>query len=61
MDDHAPCRARIRQLEAQARRDTDTINDAEEAARVYRRLAFRFMEENERLRALLALDQEERP
>lgn len=46
-DDHAACRARIRQLEAQARRDTDRINDAEETARVYRRLALRLLNENE--------------
>lgn len=44
-DDHAQCRARIRQLEAQARRDTDRINDAEETARVYRRLAMRLIEQ----------------
>lgn len=33
--------ARLREREAQARRDTERINDAEETTRVYRRALYR--------------------
>ena len=53
--------AEIRRLRAQARRDTDALNDAEEAVRVYRRAIERLVRgrdalevENERLRMRLA-------
>ena len=53
--------AEIRRLRAQARRDTDEINDADEAVRVYRRAVERLVRkndalivENERLRLRLA-------
>lgn len=53
--------AEITRLRAQARRDTDALNDAEEAVRVYRRAIERLVRgrdalevENERLRMRLA-------
>ena len=39
--------AEIRRLRAQARRDTDALNDAEETARVYRRLVLRLVKERD--------------
>lgn len=44
----------IHRLRCQARRDTDALNDAEENARVYRRLAYRLAE---RLNALETRDE----
>ena len=40
-------RATIIRLQAQARRDTERIDDAESAARVYRRLALRLLNDQE--------------
>lgn len=42
--ENAALRYEIHRLRCQARRDTDRINDAEETARVYRRLAYRLAE-----------------
>lgn len=41
-------RATVIRLQAQARRDTERIDDAEAAARVYRRLALRLMDDQGR-------------
>ena len=53
--------AEIVRLRAQARRDTDAVNEAEEATRVYRRAVMRLVKkcdqlsvENERLRLRIA-------
>ena len=46
----------LHRLRCQARRDTDAINDAEETARVYRRLAYRLAEKCNALERLLAAD-----
>ena len=40
-------RQTVIRLQAQARRDTERIDDAESAARVYRRLALRMMDDQE--------------
>lgn len=42
--ENAALRREIARLHAQARRDTAQLNDAEENARVYRRLAYRLAE-----------------
>ena len=39
--------AEITRLRAQARRNTDALNDAEENARVYRRLVLRLVKERD--------------
>lgn len=50
----AELEAEIVRLRAQNRRDLDALNDAEENARVYRRLAHRQIVRADRLEAALA-------
>lgn len=47
--ENAALRYEISRLKIAARRDTERINDAEENARVYRRLAYRLAERVNRL------------
>jgi hypothetical protein len=42
--ENAALRYEIHRLRCQARRDTEALNDAEENARTYRRLAYRLAE-----------------
>jgi hypothetical protein len=54
--ENAALRYELHRLRCAARRDTDRINDAEDAARVYRRLAYRLAEKCNALERLLAAD-----
>jgi hypothetical protein len=57
--ENAALRYEIHRLRCNARRDTDAINDAEETARTYRRLAYRLAEKCNALERLLAADRED--